>query len=530
MKEPSMLAFVLRRLRASVVFFAPFAKLQRRVLKSALELFGSADAAPRVQAILFIRAMAISLPPPTMDTCLKGVYRAFSSNAKFVNAASAPHINFMAACVVEMYGLDASAAYQHAFGFIRQLAVLLRHALTSKSKESYKEMYCWQTMNCLELWAKVLATHADSEGLRPLIHPVTQLLIGTARLVPTPAYFPLRIRCVRALNKLAESTGVFVPIAPLCLEILQWRDLSRAPKSATGSKSPDILMQLRAGKTMLRSPAFQEELLELVFGCLADHLAQWGYHVAFPELAHLTLQRLRRFAKTTSVEKFRRNAKQLADAIDRNITFVGRRRDAVSFAPKDLGKATGFLASEAAANAAPIVQHAITLRERAQQRAALRQTETVEIGEETVRIGLDGSNGDVAPDEEEDEEGEGEDMKREDDEVDADAGVFQNLKLPRRSSAARNDRRTWANGGEAATSRSTDRTSIRSREGLDDMLGDVAVGEEDEVVAFELSEDEDGIDGAEPLSASAGTKASSRRKNKQKQQWNGQKPKRMRRK
>jgi hypothetical protein len=37
---------------------------------------------------------------------VQGVYRAFSTNAKFVNAASVPQINFMAAAVVEMYGIN----------------------------------------------------------------------------------------------------------------------------------------------------------------------------------------------------------------------------------------------------------------------------------------------------------------------------------------------------------------------------------------------------------------------------------------
>ena len=44
-----MLTFILRRVRASTVFLAPYEKLQRKLLKAALGLFGSADNAPRVQ-------------------------------------------------------------------------------------------------------------------------------------------------------------------------------------------------------------------------------------------------------------------------------------------------------------------------------------------------------------------------------------------------------------------------------------------------------------------------------------------------
>jgi nucleolar complex protein 2 len=47
--ESAMLAFVLRRLRASAPFLGPFAKIQRRTLRAALGVFGSADNAPRVQ-------------------------------------------------------------------------------------------------------------------------------------------------------------------------------------------------------------------------------------------------------------------------------------------------------------------------------------------------------------------------------------------------------------------------------------------------------------------------------------------------
>ena len=96
-------------------------------------------------------------------TPLQGVYRSFVSNAKFVNAATTPHIAFMASCVVEVFGLDMGASYEHAFTYIKQLAVLLRAALSMKTKDAFREVYCWQTVNCLELWAKVLAAHSDKQ-------------------------------------------------------------------------------------------------------------------------------------------------------------------------------------------------------------------------------------------------------------------------------------------------------------------------------------------------------------------------------
>ncbi|KAI3438608.1 hypothetical protein D9Q98_001031 [Chlorella vulgaris] len=377
--DGAMQTFILRRLRASAMLLAPYDKLQRRLLKAALGLFGSAENAPRVQAILLVRQMALELPQPALDNCLKGVYRAFSTNAKFVNAASVPQINFMAAAVVEMYGINTAASYQHAFSFIRQLAVLLRSALTNKSKEAYREVYCWQTINCLELWAKLLAAKADEAELRPLIYPVTQLLLGVARLVPAPAYFPLRLRCSRALNRLGEATGTFIPVAPVLLEMLQWSDLRKVPKPGSGQQ-PDVLLQLRVTKVNMRSTQYQEEIINQVMELLAEHLACWGCHISFPELSFLTVSQLRKFIKNTPVERFRKSAKQLVDTVEKNVAFVGRARDQVDFSPKDLAQVAMFLAKENAAKQAPIQQLATSLLDRARQRLQMRQTDTVELG------------------------------------------------------------------------------------------------------------------------------------------------------
>jgi len=76
---------------------------------------------------------------------------------------------------------------------------------------------------------------------------------------------------------------------------------------------------------------------------LASHLAPWACSVAYPELAHLPLQGLRRFAKGTSVERFRSAAKGLAAALEETTVAVSARRSAASFAPKDTGAAQNFI-------------------------------------------------------------------------------------------------------------------------------------------------------------------------------------------
>ena len=51
----------------------------------------------------------------------------------------------------------------------------------------------------------------------------------------------------------------------------------------------------------MRLPPPPLQVLEL----LAEHLSSWGCHIAFPELSYLTLTQLRKFMKTTPVDRFR---------------------------------------------------------------------------------------------------------------------------------------------------------------------------------------------------------------------------------
>jgi hypothetical protein len=65
-------------------------------------------------------------------------------------------------------------------------------------------------------------------------------------------------------------------------------------------------------------------------------------NIDFLNLAFVMLQ-LRKFVKATTVDRFRKQVKQLIDAAERNADFVGRKRDAATFSPKDTAAAKSFL-------------------------------------------------------------------------------------------------------------------------------------------------------------------------------------------
>ena len=422
--DADMSRFLLARLNVSVPFFCTFERLTRKTLKAVLALFGSGEPALRVQSILLIRNMAAVLPPPTLEKAAKGVYRQFAANAKFINASSVEHVQFMATCVGEIYGLDQGQTYPLAFTYIRQLASLLRGALTNKSKEAFRAVYCWQYVNCLECWVRVLRSHAvdDTCALRPLVYPVAQVALGAARLLPSARYAPLRLRLIRALNALSDSTGHFVPVASLLLELLGFSELNKTPVQ-TKARPPDFSLVLRVAKQELRSPQVQEVIVESALQLLTEHLNQWAYSPSFPELAHVPSRDLRRFCKATQVTRFRKAARAVVDAAERNADWIARKRDNVDFAPKDAERVKSFLSQDKAGKKAPLEKLAAQLKEKERQRLAAMQATDV-----TLSSGRGGRGSDGTSDSEDDYDGDeadergGREVEDEDDLSDEEGG------------------------------------------------------------------------------------------------------------
>jgi putative uncharacterized protein (fragment) len=90
-------------------------------------------------------------------------------------------IIFMQQSLVELYSLDQEVAYQHAFIFIRQCAINLKNASLSKKKEDCQKVYNWPYVQSLLLWSRLLSNLYPTDVLKPLIHPLVQVTIGTIK-------------------------------------------------------------------------------------------------------------------------------------------------------------------------------------------------------------------------------------------------------------------------------------------------------------------------------------------------------------
>ncbi|KAK4419497.1 Nucleolar complex protein 2 [Sesamum alatum] len=396
MTDNEMIAFMLRRLKYSSVFLAAFPALLRKYTKVALHFWGTGSGALPVVSFLFLRDSCIRLGSDCLDDCIRGMYKAYVLNCQFVNSTKLQHIQFLGNCFTELLRVDIPSAYQYAFGYIRQLAMILKEALScstkkkktknkgkeepssskkekgkeapsnSAKKETFRKVYQWKYINCLELWTGVVCAYSSEADLAPLAYPLTQIITGVARLVPSACYFPLRLRCVRMLNRISAATGTFIPVSLLLLDMLEIKELRKPPTGGAG-KAVDLFSVLKVSKSTLKTRAFQEACVFSVVEELTEHLAQWSYSIAFLEFSFVPSVRLRNFCKSTKVERFRREMRHLIRQIEANTDFINKKRTKISFLPNDPA-AESFLEDAKKSGASPLSQYAVTLRQRAQER------------------------------------------------------------------------------------------------------------------------------------------------------------------
>ncbi|XP_078713911.1 nucleolar complex protein 2 homolog [Lampetra fluviatilis] len=326
--EPSVLRAALRHAHALVPYYLSFPKLARRLLRSMVRQWSAgSDDSCRVLAFLALARVTRHNLSAYHGTVVRAMYLAYVRNARFSSPDSLPLIGFMQRCLCEVLAMDPAGAHAHAFAYVRQLAVHLRGALATRRRDSFRTVYNWQFVRCVELWCRALpALNAAAPGsATSLVYPLAQVAWGCARLVPSERFYPLRLHVARALTLLSAGTGTFVPVLPLLGEVLERTDFNRRP-GRLSTRPINFATTLRLSRAELQEKSFCDGLVEQLCDATLEHLRTHAHRVAFPELVLPFSLQLRAFLKRCKVANYCRQARQLLDKLTENATFVSGRR------------------------------------------------------------------------------------------------------------------------------------------------------------------------------------------------------------
>ena len=359
-KELEFLAMICQNTKYYLRFMTPFPRISELFLKTFINLWSAPIdtienyQVVRLNSFLRIRQLALLQPFPFIEECLKKTYLAYMKRAKFgnisIHSPALPTLTFMGNCLVELYNMDYHSSYQHAFVYIRQLALLLRGVMQKKTIESMQQVYCWQYIQCLRLWVAVLSSAAQQENddhgkvdMKSLIYPLIEIIVGTIRLIPSPVrHLPYRCHCVRLLQQLAASTELFIPTTSILLECFDWKEFTLVPKktkesSRATTRGVQLSMMIKFGKEdPLRTHDQLEVSMNELFLLLNREIDLYRYSPGFPEYAIRIIVRLRQLNKEIRNSRWKTYIKACIDLCDTCTLYAVQGRSKLQQAPREV--------------------------------------------------------------------------------------------------------------------------------------------------------------------------------------------------
>ena len=332
-------------------------KVARGWVKMLLGLYESAADEVRLAAFVALRKLALAADHGLRESVVKGAYAGVLACSKQNSVYTLPSLTLMKNAGSELFLLPGKAegemAYQLCFGFIRQLAILLRKGVKQGTKDAFKAVYNWQFVHAIDFWSLVLSGSCDKEvvaekgesALQQLLYPLIQVALGAIRLVPTSRYYPFRFHLVRSLLRITQRTGTYIPLATPLFEVLASPDLSRSSK-ASSLKPLDFAYYLKCPAAYQKTRVYADALGEEAMYLLAEAYAALATSVAFPELALPAVVALKRHGKKKYQARLGAMVKTLVEKLEAQAKWVEARREKVEFAPQRRDKVDRFLQGE----------------------------------------------------------------------------------------------------------------------------------------------------------------------------------------
>ncbi|KAK4046846.1 Nucleolar Complex 2 protein [Microbotryomycetes sp. JL221] len=332
-------------------------KVARRWIEMLLSLYDSSTDEVRIAAFLALRKLAIAGDHSLRESLLKGAYATLLSSCRQTSIYTLPSITLMKNSASELFLLpgrqEQDLSYQLAFQYIRMLAILLRKGVKQGTKDAFKSVYNWQFVHAIDFWSIVLSSACDKERaqlsgenpLQPLLYPLIQVGLGAIRLVPTSRYYPLRFHLVRALLRVVQRTGTYIPLATPLFEVLDSPELTKRTKPST-LKPLDWEYYLKCPTAYQRTRIYADSLGEEVVYLLSEFYGSLGLSIALPELVLPGLVALKRHVKKTPSPKLSSQLKSLIERLEAQSKWIEERREKVEFAPNKRDKVDRFLLNE----------------------------------------------------------------------------------------------------------------------------------------------------------------------------------------
>ncbi|KAG0700504.1 Noc2-domain-containing protein [Suillus ampliporus] len=326
-------------------------KAVKTYLKKCLELWSTGEDDIRIAAFLAIRHLASSTEDSIVDLVLKSTYLSLVRACKSTSTYRLPSLTLMKNSACELFCVDHGATYPHAFGYIRQLAILLRGGMKTKTKEAYKQVYNWQYAHCVDFWALVLGRACDAQAqakqggqeseLMPLIYPLVQVSLGAIKLISNSRSYPFHLHIARSMLHLTRHTRTYVPLTPYLLPIItSTLTASGKPKSST-LRPLDMETHIRAPAQYVKTRVYAAGLVEETVFILAEWLGSGPVHgsVAFPELIVPIVVTLRRTLKNSKeLGKEAGMVKGLLERVEDCAKWIDQSRAGINFGPGKMGE------------------------------------------------------------------------------------------------------------------------------------------------------------------------------------------------
>lgn len=365
--DAEILVFALSRLRASLIYFAAFKSYLYKLIKVAVHLWAIGEESLSSCSFRILHDVASLFGWDIYNDCLKKMYKAYLSCCKVTEPVNSNHRQSLRDSFVHFFSIDLQKSVDLALVSTQRLAKIFELGLRSKSEDALEKICSWEYVMCIDLWVQFVSANIKENNLQGLSYSIIQIINGMDVLFPGPHYMPLRIRCIQWLNQLSSFSGMFIPVSSLVFDLLEYNTGKEGGKCG---EAVNFQKALKLPKNCFKAHKFQEECVLAAVELLSAHFAQWSYHLSFPELANFPVVRLRKFLEKLTVEGLRTVVKRLIDQVEKNIEFVQRKRDVVSFSPKDQESVKSFVQIEKSSANSAFFQYYKSIIEKATLRNA----------------------------------------------------------------------------------------------------------------------------------------------------------------